>query len=324
MEDVAKMAGVSVSTVSHVINRTRFVRKETRERVLEAMRVLDYYPNYAARSLRSQKSRLIGVLMPDITNPFYVRVVSGIEKVMRQNGYSIMVCNSDDDLELEQEQLKILKAQSIEGLIMRATPDDHAFLQEFADRYPIVFVDCKPNGYTYSDRVVVDNERISYEAVRLLIQKGHQRIGIITGIAGLSTSEERLAGYERALAEYGIPVEQELIKVSNSRVETGRDLMVELLELGVTAVCTGNNLLAMGAVRAIKDKGRRIPEDVAIIGFDDEDWCGITDPPLTVVNQPSAKIGEMAAELLLERISDKDRDFQEVCLNCKLVVRQSC
>ncbi len=324
MEDVAKMAGVSVSTVSHVINGTRFVRKETKERVLEAMRVLDYYPNYAARSLRSQKSRLIGVLMPDITNSFYMRVVSGIEKVMRANGYSLMVCNSDDNLQLEQEHLKILKAQSIEGLIMRATPDDHSFLREFEEHYPIVFVDCKPFGYPHGDRVVVDNERVSYEAVSFLIQKGHRRIGMIKGIAGLTTSEERLAGYERALSEYGIPIDEELIKVSNSRIESGHELMLELLEQGMTAVFAGNNVLTMGAMKAIKEKGLRIPEDVAIIGFDDEEWCVITDPPLTVVYQPAPRIGEMAAELLLARINDKQRDFQEVCLDCKLVIRQSC
>ncbi|MFW5996110.1 MAG: LacI family DNA-binding transcriptional regulator, partial [Halanaerobiaceae bacterium] len=200
MKDVAERAGVSTATVSHVINETRFVAEETRNEVLKAMKELKYYPNSAARILRKKESKIIGLVVPDISNFFFTGLARKIETVIKKKGYNIILGNSDEKIENEVEQIKIMNSYLIDGLIMAPARGDQSYLDEdfLADNnFPIVFIDRMPKGY-HGDCVLVDNEHASYKAVNYLIQQGHRRIGIITGLPELTTTEERLIGYKKA------------------------------------------------------------------------------------------------------------------------------
>jgi LacI family transcriptional regulator len=325
MKDVAQRAEVSTATVSHVINRTRFVSEETRARVLQAMRELDYYPNLAARSLRSQRSNIVGLIVPDVANHFFMTLIKGVEDVLRANRYTLLVSNSDDDVDVEKEQLRILKAQLVDGLIMATTGHDHAFLEAALKDWPTVFVDREPNGYAKGDRVLVDNIGGTCEAMKALFERGHRQIGVILGLEGLTSTEERLAGYEKALANMGIGFDPALVRWGDSRPGSGYQLTRELVEAtDMTALFIGNNAMAIGAMQFLRDREIRIPEELALICFDDSDWFLITDPPLSVVSQPSFEVGKHAAELLLRRLKGEDSaKSQRYRLPTKVILRES-
>src|SRR5690554_2769231 len=196
ISDVARKASVSTATVSHVINNTRFVKKETKERVIKVMEELNYHPNFAARSLRKQSTKIIGLLLPDVSNLFYMNIVEGIDSVLSKNGYNLIVSNSNSILINEKRQLEVFNAQLIDGLIMRPTYGDHSFLHNYSESFPMVFVDCKPNNYEANDCILVDNIKGSYDATVYLIGKGHKKIGLINGVIGETTCDERLIGYK--------------------------------------------------------------------------------------------------------------------------------
>jgi LacI family transcriptional regulator len=325
MKDVAERAKVSTATVSHVINRTRYVSDETRGRVLQAMRELNYYPNLAARSLRSQKSNTIGLIVPDVANHFFMTLIKGVEDVLRANRYNLLVSNSDDDVNVEKEQLRILKAQLADGLIMATTGHDHSFLGAALESWPTVFVDREPNGYRKGDRVLVDNIGGTREAMRVLFERGHRQIGIVLGLVDLSSTKERLAGYKQALADAGVGFDPTLVRWGDSRPGSGYELTRELVETTeMTALFMGNNAMAIGAMQFLRDRGIRVPEELAVICFDDSDWFTITDPPLSVVSQPSHEMGKQAAELLLKRINGKG-EARPQCyrLPTKIILRES-
>jgi len=326
MKDVAREAGVSTATVSHVINKTRFVEKETENKVLRVMEKLDYYPNSAAQSLRSQKTKVIGLIVPDISNFFFTTVIRGIENTLKKYGYNLILADSDENLEIEKEQIKVFNAKLIDGLIVASASGDHTFLKKLLNRNsPVVFIDRKPQGCCPGDCVLVNNAEGAYKAISVLIKKGHSKIGAITGLPGLTTSEERIMGYKKALVDYGIKVDQNLIKIGNSRYDSGYKLMKELLlNSNITALFVTNNLMTIGAMQFLKEKQINVPDELAIIGFDDYKWASITNPPLSVVKQPSRRIGEKASELLIRRIKKEETgDYKVYRLSTKLVIRDS-
>lgn len=326
MKDVAREAGVSTATVSHVINKTRFVEKETKDKVLKVMKKLDYYPNSIAQSLRSQKTKVIGLIVPDISNFFFTAVIRGIENTLKKYGYNLILSDSDENLEIEKEQIRVFNAKLVDGLIIAPASGDHTFLKKLLNmNSPVVFIDRKPQSYCPGDCVLVDNVNGAYKAVSALINKGHSRIGVITGVPGLTTSEERVEGYERALVDCGIKVDQNLIKIGNSRYDGGYKSMKELLlNSNITALFVVNNLMTIGAIQFLKEKHVKVPDELAIIGFDDYKWASITNPPLSVVKQPSRIIGEKASELLIRRIKKEETgDYKEYRLPTELVIRDS-
>jgi LacI family transcriptional regulator len=332
IKDVARAAGVSTATVSHVINDTRFVAEETKNKVHQAMKELDYRPNSVARSLRSRKSKIIGLLVPilleDTSNFFFMSVAQGIESVLRESGYNLIVSNSNENIRIEQEQIKLFNSQLIDGLILAPTFEDHHCLHEtLTGDYPVVFIDRKPKDYQ-GDCVLADGLSGTYEAVSLLISKGHRRIGFLTGSLGLTTSDERLAGYKKALIEHGLNVEQVLIQVAKSiqsSFESGYELAKELVsQHDITAILVANNVMTMGAIRFLQENQLKIPDQIALIGFDDYEWTKITTPPLSVVKQPSFELGQIAAQTLLNRIENPFGDPKEIRLPTKLIVRSSC
>ncbi len=330
MKEVALKANVSTATVSHVINETRFVAEETKQKVFQAMKELNYRPNPVARNLRSRKSNIIGLIIPvqsdDTSNFFFMSIAHGIGSVLKMHGYQLIVSNTNEELEMEREQITMFNDQFIDGLIMAPTSQSHEFLhQELNGDYPVVFIDRKPEGYDRGDFILSDGKKGTYDAIKLLLSKGHKNIGFVTGPLGISTSDERLEGYKQALQEQGIQVDNSLIKEAVPTLENGYQLTKELLSSSkVSAVLAANNVMTMGVVKCLQDHKRTIPSDVAVIGFDDYEWAKITTPSLTMIKQPSFELGVKAAEAILRRIEEPDADFIEMRLQTELIQRESC
>jgi len=326
ISDVARRAGVSTATVSHVINGTRHVSEETRARVLAAIAELEYLPSAVARSLKTKSTGTLGVTVSDISNPYFTAIVRGIEDVASANDYNVIICNTDEDKDKEQRYLRVLLAKRIDGLIIAPTGFPSPLLETMqAAGIPIVLVDRSVEGMNLPI-IKVDNEAGAYQAVSHLIQDGHQRIGIITGLPQVSTSHERYAGYERALQEHDLPTDPRLVRIGYSKPEGGFRAALDLLgaDQRPTALFTTNNLMTMGALMALRHLGLSCPGDVAIIGFDDHDWAPIFVPPLTVVSQPTYEVGTTAAELLIGIVRGMRRETLDHVLPTKLIVRGSC
>ncbi|PYZ93940.1 LacI family transcriptional regulator [Salipaludibacillus keqinensis] len=325
---MAQKADVSTATVSHVINETRYVAEETKKKVYAAMEELDYRPNSVARSLRSRKSNIIGLLVPlvasDTSNFFFMSIANGIEQVLKEHGYNLILSNSSEDLAVEQNQIKVFNTQLIDGLIIAPVDSvEHDYQENLRGNYPTVFIDRQPKDLM-SDTVLIDSGSGTYEAIKLLITKGHHKIGFITGPLGITTSDERLAAYKAALENYDLPFDPELVKVAPATFDQGRSLTRELVKSGVTAIFAANNVMTMGAVNYLQEQSISVPDDVAIIGFDDYDWLRITSPPLSVVKQPSFELGKLAVELLIKRIEGNQEPYQVYRLPSELVLRGSC
>ena len=309
IRDVAERAGVSVATVSHVINGTRKVAPETAERVRRAMEELDYHPNAVARSLRTRKTQVIGVVVSDITNPFFATLVRGAEDAALEAGYSIVVCNSDETIEKENRYVQVLRRRRVDGMLLAPVGggENPAIWKLARQGVPFVFVDRRAPGVE-ADAVLSDNVGGAYLATKHLIERGHERIGIVLGIRGATTSEERLAGYRRALEEAGIPLAEELVVWGGYRVEGGRRATAELLSLTPppTAIFSTNNLMTIGVLQELFRHGVRIPGEMGVVGFDDLEWAEMANPPLTAVAQRPHEIGHRAVRLLLERLSTEE------------------
>ncbi len=327
MNDVAKKAGVSIATVSRVLNNNGNVNEATRVKILKAIKDLKYQPSRVAKRLRSKSvsSNLFGVLIPDIENPFYVDVLRGIEELAYNNNSAIIMCNFGQDEKKEKLYLDILQSEAIDGLIAApAREDDPQLKRMLKGGLPVVCVDRGLSGIDV-DVVLVDNRTGAFNAVDYLIKSGYKRIAYIAGLPEIPSSRLREVGYKDALAENGIPFSKELVKFGNSKHESGIKLCGELLDLPnpPDAIFTGNNLITLGALETIHNRKLKIPEDIAIVGFDDMYWSSSLNPPLTAVRQPAYEIGKRAVELLIQRIQDPDRSCIQMTLNTELMKRSS-
>ncbi len=326
MSDVAVRAGVSKTTVSHVINSTRFVEEETKQRVLRAIAALGFRPSTVARSLTTNRTQTVGVIVSDVSNPFFAEVLHGIEDALLPENYSLVMCNTAETLEREAHYLDLLLRQRVDGIIAAATSQKWDILSEFGlHQVPVVFLDRVFEGLQ-GPFVGVDNRRGAYQGTCHLIERGYRRIGILAGFQRLSTMRERVAGFRQALQEHDIPLPEEWVVTSLLSVEGGWEAMRHMLTLSdpPAAVFLNNNLLSLGALSALKEIGLRCPQDVALIGFDDHPWAAVSDPPLTVVRQPAQQLGRVAAKMLLNIIMGKPVAESQVLLDCELVIRQSC
>jgi LacI family transcriptional regulator, galactose operon repressor len=326
ISEVAARAGVSTATVSRVIAGTGRVSGVLRDKVLRAARELDYLPNRIARNLRVQATRTIGVVIPDILNPFFTSVVRGIEDALQPEGYTLLLGNSDGQSERERIYLDTLRAEGVAGIIF-VPSNGHGDGYRILGRagIPLVAIDRSPVGLDV-DLVTVTNEEGAHAGVSHLVSVGWKRIGLIAGPADVNVAIERERGYERALREAGLPVAQDLVRRADFREQGGYDAMRSLLELPErpTAVFVSNNLMALGALHAIGDAGLEIPRDIGIVSFDDVPWGAWLRPPLTVVDQPTYDLGASAARILLNRLREPGRAIHKVVLHTSLVVRASC
>jgi len=328
IKDVARLAGVSITTVSHVINETRYVSDELRGRVLAAMQELNYRRNVLARSLRRGETRTIGLVVPDNSNPFFAEVARIVEDVGFEKGYSVILCNSDGSLEKEAAYISVLIAKQVDGVIFIAAGSKHEHLHELtAQGIPVVVAD-RDIPQSLADVVLVDNEKGGYEATRYLLSLGHRRIACIAGPSDLTPSADRVRGYRRAQKEAGISIEEGWIVPGDFRYQGGEAAAARLLRLGEppSAIFACNDVMAIGALRTLQNAGLQVPGDVSIIGFDDIPLASAVSPALTTVAQPTAELSTLAARCLISRIQN-DRDDeprQRSVLETRLVVRDSC
>ena len=325
IKDVAEAAGVSTATVSRVLSDKPHVRPEVRDRVLTVVENLNYRPNRVARSLRVQKSNIIGLIVPDIQNPFFTAVSRAVEDLAYQQGLSVFLCNADDTPKKEKMYLDLMRDENVAGIILSPTRQTVDSFAEVANlEIPVVVIDRRVRDIEV-DNVLIDNVEAAHKIVEHLVADGYQRIGAIFGNDG-TTGRERHEGYLRALKEYGVTVLPELIHYVNPRETDGYKKTQELLSLpGLPdAIFAGNALLSAGAFRALRESKLAIPDEVAFASFDETTWTTLVEPPVTVIKQPTYEIGQAATELLLKRIQEPDRPTREVILKGKLIVRQSC
>lgn len=305
--DVAVAAGVSTATVSHVFNGTRFVAEATKQRVLEAAKQLRYVPNVSASSLRSNKSKRIGLLVPSISSYFSVDILDAVEQVMKENGYQVVLGCSHDDLQREKQQVDSFNFQQVDGMLMFPAPGDHSYLNQMQRKYPIVFIDRGAESCE-RDMIVGNNEQATYELVCQMIREGHRKIGIINGKEKLSSLKERIAGYKRALEENGIPFEPQFIQEEECTIEGAYQATERLLEGGrVTIILPLSPILTIGCMRCLVKHGIEIPREIALVGYGDSEWAEVTNPPLTTMLHPLFEMGQMAARKLLQRLEESER-----------------
>jgi DNA-binding LacI/PurR family transcriptional regulator len=322
MHQIAREAGVSLGTVSHVINGTAKVREPLRQRVVKAVKNLGYEPNELSRGLRLNRTSMIGMIIPDITNPFFPGVVRGVEDVAYKNQYRLVLCNTDNDPVKEATYLSQLKSFLPAGILM--IPSLDSTVTSNASGPPIVCVDRRPDGWK-GDMVTVANREGSYKATRHLIDMGHRQIGVITGPAHLTNAMERLRGFRQALLESKLNIAPEYIQEARFDRVSGYTAALRLLQLlpRPTAIFAMNDLMAMGALLAIRELRLACPGDVSVLSFDGLEQTELTDPALTAVYQPGYQIGYTAAGLLLERIDGLKGPAKEIVLQTELRVRSS-
>jgi LacI family transcriptional regulator len=324
--DVAKRAGVSVSTASYVVTGSRPVSDETRRRVLDAIDEVGYTPDAVARALRSSRSQTVALVVPDIRNPFFTALIDGVEAEARASGQSLLMVNTGEDPDREVAALRDLGGQRVDGFIIgltRRTPRDLVDNLR-ASRKPFVLVDRA--GPADLDQVTVANDVAAKVMVDHLVGIGHRRIGFVAGVRGISTAEERLSGYRAGLEAAGIPFDETLVIDGGSRRENARRAVTRALGRPdrPSALVVGNNDMTLGALEAIRQLDLTVPRDIAIVALDDVPWAGVLPAPLTAVSQPSFAMGREAIRLLMRRIQSPDAPPRWVRLRPEFIHRQSC
>jgi LacI family transcriptional regulator len=336
MGDVARLAKVSLATVSAVISGKKKVSPTLKERVQEAIRALDYHPDQIARSLRVRRTHTVGVIVPNVSSMFFSEVFRGIEEVARNNGFSAILCVSDDDAVQERHLLSVLFSRRVDGILLASADAQAASHWPRGRDLSLVLIDRVPPGLEAS-AVVIDNAQAAYEATRHLISIGHKRIAIITGPLDRSTAFERMEGFRKAMQEAGYPIHQEYILNGGFRLQGGFQCGMQLLKLAVppTAIFSTNYDMTLGLMRAVIELRVPCPKKVSILSFDDfvmgDDgfsWATMFSPRLTVVAQPSYEIGKIAMESLLKAIEPTTEKHQHpkgtvVRLQGELRIRES-
>ncbi|KAA3664838.1 MAG: LacI family transcriptional regulator [Chloroflexi bacterium] len=325
IRDVARQAGVSISTVSHVANNTRAVSAESRQRVEEAMAELGYKPNAVARSLRRQQTNSIGMIMPDSANPFFAEVARGIEDSSFTQNYSVILCNSDGDLEKQVAYTNVLIEKQVAGMVFVSAGVSTELVDDLhRRRVPLVVVDREVPDVEV-DTVMTNHYQGGCQATQHLIDLGHKRIACISAGSELSPSTDRVVGYLDTLTKNGIEPDDSLIVRGDFQYKSGYDAANQLLRLAEppTAVFACNDLMAVGCISAAVERGFNVPQDLSVVGFDDVNLAAYTNPPLTTIAQPKREIGVLTIEMLLARIQNLDAPHRSERLDTKLVVRQS-
>ncbi len=328
MQDVARLAGVSVATVSAVINGTATVSLKRSERVREAMAAIDYSPDQIARSLRVGCSSVIGMVIPDVTNAFFPEVIRGVEDGARRQGYSVILCNSNEDPEQEERHLNMLFGRRVDGVLLACTNYAAAYDRLLRRRFPIVFFDRIPEP-PHHGAVGTDNLDASHQATVHLIEQGHRDIAFIAGNLLLSPHAKRLEGFRKAMQEANLSVCDPYLRFGDLQIESGYQSGLKLLQLPTppTAIISSNSKMLLGLLRAMRELHVRCPEQVSVIGFDDHVWSEFFNPPLTSVSQQSYEIGRLAVEMLLKRVNrdqqSSQTENQVILLKAALRVRES-
>lgn len=323
--DVAKRAGVSVATVSHVVNKTRYVSSELTEKVEAVLKELEYQPNFVVRTLRTTKLNFLTLIIPDITDPYYSVFIKGAEKVANENGYGLIVLNSDDDVLKEEMHLKFVIHEKTDGLIITPCEESNIAFDLIKDsKIPLVFVGRKVENFE-ADSILADNIGGAYKATNHLIKSGHERIAFINGRKNVTTSIERVKGYKKALEENGINFDSTLVVEGAIDLETIIEALEKVLSLEnkPTAIFSTSYQITLNTLKYLMGKGLDCPQDISFVGFNDFDLASIFTPPITTVAQDPFMMGSKAAETLINRLKGEKQEFKEVRVPTELRVRGS-
>ena len=326
IKDVANLAGVHPSTVSRVINDDSRISEKTKNKVLLIIKKLGYTPNAIARGLKTKRTYTLGMLIPDITNPFFAEIARGVEDAANKNNFNVILCNTDDKLKKERIYLEILKGKRVDGLILgTAHIRDKSILELEKKKFPYILVSRNIEGLD-KNCVIVDDVVGGIMVTEYLIKLGHRRIAHITGPPTVRAANNRLEGYKFALEKHQIEYHEELVKEGDFRIKGGYQAMKKFLKLPEppTAIFAANDLLALGAIQAIQKKKYHIPEDFCIIGFDDIRLASFVYPPLTTIRQPMLEMGALAVKMLLKIIEEGEFNQRKIVLKPKLIIRESC
>ncbi|CAM3102561.1 MULTISPECIES: substrate-binding domain-containing protein [Vibrio] len=326
MKDLAKLAGVSTSTVSHVINKTRFVSDEIAERVNKAAQELNYAPSALARSLKMNRTKTIGMLMTTSTNPFFGEVVKGVERNCYQQGYNLILCNTEGDHERMKASINTLLQKRVDGIILMCSTLVGERIDEF-ERYPdipVVVMDWGPMLFS-SDKIQDNSLLGGYMATKHLIESGHKEIGCITGPLNHHQAQMRYEGYKRALREANLEIHPEWVMESNFECQGGYDTFIKLMKLNSlpSALFVSNDMMAMGVINAANENNLSIPDDISIIGYDDIHIAKFMSPSLTTIHQPKYRLGKAAVDTLLKKINKLSNEPEIIQLEPTLIVRKS-
>jgi LacI family fructose operon transcriptional repressor len=321
IKDVAKAAGVSTATVSRVLANNALIKPETRERVLSAISQLNYRPNLIARSLRVQKSARIGLVVSDIRNPFFTAIGRAVEDAAYEQGYSVLMCNTDENPDKEELYLNLLRDENVAGVIFSPTHQFNMSAHPYDGRMPFVIIDRAVNPQE-ADMVLLDNIAAAYELTNHLITNGYQKVAGVFGDAS-TTGQQRHAGFLKSLQEHQL--DPSSVHFVPPRIQQGYDAALALLDAKdrPDAIFTSNSLLTAGVFQAMRDRKISVPNEVALVGFDETTWEAMVDPPITVMAQPTEEIGKTATELLFQRIQLPSRPTETVTLKGSLIARDS-
>jgi len=328
INDIAKEAGVAKSTVSKVLNEQGGVSQKTREKVLKAIKRLNYHPSMIARSLKSRKTKAVGLILPNIINPFFPTILKGVEDTAIENGYVVVFCDSDDRKEKESLYFQIFENRWVDGIIFSGITGD-----EEEERYiraihekgtPVVLIDREIEGY-FTNVVMIDNKRAGFDATTHLLELGHKKIGHIAGPQNIKIFAKRLEGYKEALVKYGIDFNPQMVEEGDLSIESGSRAVRKLLKKKVTftAIFASNDLMAIGCMKELQKNGLRVPQDVSIVGFDNIPLTSLVTPSLTTMAQPAYEMGAEAMNLLIKSIERKGALKSKIILPTELVVRES-
>jgi LacI family transcriptional regulator len=321
--DVANAAGVSISTVSHVLNETRFVSEETKARVLEAVTQLNYRPSSLARALVRQETQTIGLIVPDNVNPFFAELAQGIEDYGFELGYNVMLCNTNREPTKEIAHLDMLVSKRVDGVIYMTNDNAQERLQRLHEQnIPIVVFD---RDYAGLDAILLDNFQGGYDATEHLIQLGHSRIACITGPRSPFRSIQRVRGYEQALANAGVAYQQEFVVQGDWTYQSGWNGAQQLMALSEppTAIFACNDTMAVGALAFLHRNDIAVPDEISVIGFDNILLSAFVSPPLTTMATPTVELGQRLCQMLVERIRDASRQPQQEIVRSRLLERSS-
>lgn len=314
MKDVARHAKVSVATVSHVINNTRFVSEETRKKVMDSIEALGYIPDPTARSFKTGKKNLIGIIVPDIANPIWAIIIEEVESILAKNGYKLLIVNTKETEQRECENLKLLSSGLVDGLIIASTLTDFSHIRPLVpDNFPMVFIDRQlPN--CPCDMIIPQDYTAIHDGICQMILDGHRRIGFITGLMRLSTSVNRLTAYKDALTEYGIPIDNSLIQIGNSLYQSAVPLVKTLLEKKCTAIVVSNNVMLDDVLYYLNSKKIHLGTELVLLGQTVEGRKDYFTREVRMILQPSKEIGRTAGKQILERIQNPEMSVRTTVL----------
>lgn len=324
IQDVAKEAEVSVATVSRVLNNSPSVNPETRERVQQIIERLNYRPNLLGRNLRRSETKMILVLLPSISNPFYSKIVRGIEDIAHLNGYNILLCNTNGDSQRERVYIDLLRNRLADGIIVMASDLDKDELSDIGKQFPVVQC-CEYKEGARVSHISIDNVNAAYNMMQHLISLGHRRIGMVGCNNKNVSSIQREEGYKKALQDYNIEYDSNLIKYGDYSFKSGQVAAKAFLNMKdrPTAVFAISDMMAIGVLKELKNNGIKVPDDIAVAGFDNINIASMYDPALTTISQHQYDLGCTSMELLLKQVRGEQEEPQDLFLDYELIIRES-